>query len=157
MKKKNSENIINQAYVKKILFSHIRTNVCVNKKKIIINFELLNLICYDSSHHRFSSRIFYSSSGVKSFSMLNNCRICYADFPRIIFATHAHVRSNKSLTFKKFAAIITSISTSCCRSLWFWSNLVNTNSLSQSQRRFSIVVFNGFSIGYARLRWWYSI
>lgn len=133
---------------------YIRSHECIYRK---YNFILLNANYYDSSHQRFSSRIFYSSSGVKSFSILNNFRICYADFPRIMLATHAHVRSNKSFTFKKFAAMITSISTSCCRSLWFWNNLVNTYSLSQSQIRFSIVVFSGFSIGYARLRWWYSI
>ena len=52
---------------------------------------------YASSHHLFSSRIWLSSSGVKSLMILNVSRICSGVFPLIILATFAHVKSNKDL------------------------------------------------------------
>ena len=53
---------------------------------------------YRSSHHSFSLRICSSSSGVKSFLILNVLRISSGVFPLIMFAMVLQVRSNKLLT-----------------------------------------------------------
>lgn len=86
-----------------------------------------------SSHQRFSSRIFSSSSGEKSFSILNKERICSGVFPLIIEATAAQVRSSMSLMFKKFAAMMQSINSSCCFSSPSLMRSVYRNFLSHSQ------------------------
>ena len=52
---------------------------------------------YASSHHLFSSRTCASSSGEKSFAMLKVVRISSGDFPLIILAVVAQVRSSKGL------------------------------------------------------------
>ena len=50
-----------------------------------------------SKAQAFSSRINASSSGVKSFLMLNSCRICSGVFPMIILATVMHKMSISGL------------------------------------------------------------
>jgi hypothetical protein len=52
---------------------------------------------YTSSHHLFSSRTCASSSGVKSFLMLNALRISSGLLPLMTEATLAHVRSSRLL------------------------------------------------------------
>ena len=54
-------------------------------------------IFYFSSHHSFSLRTCSSSSGVKSFLMLNVFLISSGDFPLIMFATVLQLTSKRPL------------------------------------------------------------
>ena len=53
-----------------------------------------------SNAHWFSLRTSSSSSGVKSFLMLNALRISSGVLPLIMFATVMHVRSRRDLMFR---------------------------------------------------------
>ena len=64
------------------------------------------------SAHLFSSMIYCSSSGVKSFSMLKNLRISWIDLFLINEATLAQASSSKGLMSRKLEAMINSKSTS---------------------------------------------
>lgn len=87
--------------------------------KIIIDFVgCIQYTCMiydqnDSSAHLFSSIIWASSSGVKSFSILKNSLISGMVMPLMRDATLAHASSSKLLISMKLAARMSSKRTSC--------------------------------------------
>ena len=104
----------------------------------LLNKIILNLFQNDSSAHLFSSMIWASSSGEKSFSMLKNFLVSTIVIPLIIEATLAHESSRSDLISMKLAARMSSKRTSWSS----WTKLAY-HSLTTSDRLFDL---NGLSI-----------
>merc|ERR1719182_1327368 len=117
----------------------LKSSVRMTMKQQTKRFQTQNYLNnYDSSHHLFSSRTLASSSGVKSFTILNVLRMSSGVLPLIMDATLAQVRSRSDLMSMYLAARLSSNNISCSTS---------TNAASQAgTTSFILLLLRGLSM-----------